>query len=298
MYGSSNDDERSVGTGFTKESSGTLMKLKEYINDTLPDDANDDDAATVITNMVYTDEGEEHIDENSKPEETEHLIITDGLHNVANDAKILGPRNGPLSMKSASSRSTAKSKNCRKVKHAPKKYSKDISLDFVLERLSNQEPEVPIPPKAAWESKVKFLADQIDQERDNGMKLADIEALLEKKKKRAKNDTEQAKWKSRVRDLEILLEERKREKDEKLRKLAVILGVLKKEKAEMKKYEKSCGKGAAGGKWVSKNDQYKTSVPKDRPSGGPGQSASLVRTVEPRKSFFPRSKSKHNPSRN
>lgn len=75
----------------------------------------------------------------------------------------------------------------------------------------------------------------------------------------------------------------KKEKDEKLRKLAVILEVLKKEKAEMKKYEKT----GDSKKWTAKssNVKYMDSVP-NRPNG-PDRSASLVRTVEPKKSFFP-----------
>merc|ERR1711934_915091 len=102
--------------------------------------------------------------------------------------------------------------------------------------------------------------------------------MLEQKKIRAKQDTEQAKWKSRVRDLEAVLEERRKVKEEKLRKLAVILEALKKEKAEMRKYEKAGG----GSRWASKSHQYDESVP-NRP-GGPDRSASLVRTSEPRSS--------------
>lgn len=229
-------DESSVKTGFTKESSATLIKLKDYIQKTLPGEEENDDAATVITSIVNTDEqGDDNIektnDENNRPKGTRPPSITasfsddgsvdliyNGLHGVADSTSVFQPRAPlrPTSSKSASSRSTTKSCNHKgKLSSFPKAKifgKKDVSLDVVLKRLSNQGPEVSMPPKAAWESKVKHLAYQIDQERDNGMKLTDIEEMLEKKKIRAKKDTEQAKWKSRVRDLEGLLEERKKRK--------------------------------------------------------------------------------------
>lgn len=88
--------------------------------------------------------------------------------------------------------------------------------------------------------------------------------------------------------MEGLLEEKKKVKEEKLRKLTFILEDLKKEKAEMKKYEKP---GSGGGKWSSKTHtakNYLESTP-NRPSE-PDRSASLVRTVEPRKSGSSRKK--------
>ena len=57
-------------------------------------------------------------------------------------------------------------------------------FDVVLERLANQEPEASMPPKPAWDSKVKCLVNQIDQERNNGMNLADIDLMLTKKKRK------------------------------------------------------------------------------------------------------------------
>ena len=79
-------------------------------------------------------------------------------------------------------------------------------FNVVLERLANQEPEASMPPKPAWDSKVKCLVNQIDQERNNGMNLADIDLMLTKKKEKLMNDTELAEWKSKVRDMECFLE--------------------------------------------------------------------------------------------
>jgi len=289
-------DEESQNSAATGESSATFLKLNEYLHATLPTEE-DDDAATVITHMVQDEPNEAEDDQNKEPEENVVPSIT--THSFSDDGSVDLIYNGlqtvdngilkPMSTrsngsKSTTSRSTSKSTNratMTKIKKSKGGSSgKEVSLDIVLERLCKQEPEVALPPKAAWESKVKYLAGQIDYERDNGMKLADIEAMLERKKVRAKQDTEQAKWKSRVRDLESLLEEKKKVKDEKLRKLALILNDLKKEKKEMKKYEKP---GCGGGRWSSKSNtaDYMESNP-NRPSG-PDRSASLVRTVEPRK---------------
>lgn len=298
-------DEESQNSGATLESSATFLKLNEYLHATLPVEE-DDDAATIITHMVEDEPDEAEDDQNKEPEENVVPSITtqsfsddgsvdliyNGLQTV--DDGILKPMSTRSNgSRSTTSKSTSKSNNratATKIKRSKGGSSgKEVSLDIVLERLSKQEPEVALPPKAAWESKVKYLAGQIDCERDNGMKLADIEAMLERKKVRAKQDTEQAKWKSRVRDLESLLEEKKKAKDEKLRKLALILNDLKQEKAEMKKYEKP---GCGGGRWSAKTNtkDYMESAP-NRPSG-PNRSASLVRTVEPRKSGSSSRKSK------
>lgn len=319
-------DDASQSSAATGESSATFLKLNEYLSTALPDvdgNLNNDDAATVITNMVdEQDENAPADDQNKDPAENMAAVTTsfseDGsVDLVYNGMKSVAGHNHNIdhsgmrsvterSERSSSSRSqrsgssrgsgrkpltpgkpkTPGSVTSSKVTMTPKRKpkagggifggSKDVSLDIVLQRLSKETPEVALPPKAAWESKVKYLAGQIDQERDNGAKLADIEKMLEQKKIRAKQDTEQAKWKSRVRDLEAVLEERRKVKAEKLRKLAVILSGLKKEKAEMKKYEKPCG----GSRWASKSHQYAESTP-NRP-GGPDRSASLVRTTEPR----------------
>lgn len=282
-------DDQSQNSGTTKESSATFLKLNEYLHAALPDDDDDDDAATVITEMVADDNGEAEDDQNVAPNLTpvitSHSFSDDGsVDLVYNGMQAVSDNRSPLSQRSTSSRSSRSSKSRRPT--STKKSSnfgsssKDVSLDLVLQRLSKAEPDVALPPKAAWESKVKYLAGQIDMERDNGMKLADIEAMLERKKIRAKKDTEQAKWKSRVRDLESLLAEKKKVKDEKLRKLAIILEALKKEKKEMRKYEKPSG----GGRWAAKahTAEYANSTP-NRP-GTNGRSASIVRTIEPRKS--------------
>lgn len=289
------NDDNTVSSGCTKETSATFIKLSEYIDSALPDDnQDDDDAKTMITHMVADDRSEiPNDDENTEPGDNTTKVATpsicdDGSVDLVYNGLEAVAR-GPLSVasskstssRSASSRSTTKSsRNKNKTpaqRSSPKTskpktgaFSKDMSLDLVLERLSRKEPEVALPPKAAWESKVKFLANQIDLERDNGMKLTDIEAMLERKKIRAKKDTEQAKWKSRVRDLEGLLEEKKKVKEEKLRKLAIILEALKKEKKEMKKYEKPNG-GGDGGRWAAKAHDVAT------PN---------VRTAAPRKSMF------------
>jgi len=291
-------EEESQSSAVSGESSATFLKLNEYLSTAIPDDASDDDAATVITNMVSETNSTTHEDQNESPEENLAPVATSfsddgsvdlvysGMRNIA-DRSVTSSSSGgsgsskqrkPLTPRTPSSASSAKVKITKKKSKGGMGLTKDISLDVVLQRLSKVEPEVALPPKAAWESKVKYLAGQIDMERDNGMKLTDIEKMLEVKKVRAKQDTEQAKWKSRVRDLEAVLEERRKVKDEKLRKLAVILESLKKEKAEMKKYEKVGG----GSKWASKSNQYNESVP-NRP-GGPDRSASLVRTSEPRTS--------------
>jgi len=286
-------DEQSQASGDTRESSATFLKLNQYLHSALPDEeSDDDDAATVITNMVDDDQSAVEDDQNEEPPQNLMPVITQ--HSFSDDGSVDLIYNGlqnvddrALKHKSlgfASPRSTTSSRN-----KGRSSGNKDISLDHVLARLSKKEPDVALPPKAAWESKVQYLAGQIDLERDNGMKLADIEQMLERKKIRAKKDTEQAKWKSRVRDLEHVLEERRKVKEDKLRKLAIILEALKKEKKEMKKYEKPGG-GGAGGRWAAKGHAYDNSAP-NRP-GGPDRSASLVRTVEPRKSGSSARKSK------
>lgn len=298
-------EEGSQSSAVSGESSATFLKLNEYLCTAIPNDASDDDAATVITNMVSETNSTTQEDQNESPRENLAPVATSfsddesadlvysGMRNIADRSvnssssggsgsskqrKPLTTKQNSSSLRTPSSVSSAKVKITKKKSKSGMGLTKDISLDVVLQRLSRVEPEVALPPKAAWESKVKYLAGQIDMERDNGMKLTDIEKMLEHKKVRAKQDTEQAKWKSRVRDLEAVLEERRKVKDEKLRKLAVILEALKKEKAEMKKYEKVGG----GSKWASKSHQYDESVP-NRP-GGPDRSASLVRTSEPRSS--------------
>jgi len=279
-------DEVSQFTSATVETSVTFRKLNEYIYDALPVDF-EDDAATVITHMVGDGKHETHRDQNADPGNNNNFVPNIKTHNLGDDEsfdlvykgrksvaddglhkKMNRSRRTPLShasSRSTSSRSTSSNSSKaskseqqhQALNTAPKKFNNkanltgDVSLDLVLERLSKTEPEVALPPKAAWESKVKYLATQIDLERDNAVKLVDIERMLEKKKIRARQNTEQAKWKTRVRDLESLLEEKKKAKDEKLRKLAVILEALKKEKNEKRKYEKPSDEGAQG-RWASK----------------------------------------------
>jgi len=311
-------DDQSRTSAATGESSATFLKLNEYLHTSLPEDDDDDDAATVITHMVDDNNSAADEVENQEPGHTLTPVITqhsfsddgsvdlvyNGMRSVAGGGSITSSANsrdkyyggGPLTpskfaspkLNLTSLRIPGTPPSPSKVTMIPKKkskpcgISKDISLDIVLQRLSKVEPEVALPPKAAWESKVQYLAGQIDLERDNGVKLADIEQMLERKKIRAKKDTEQAKWKSRVRDLEQVLAERKKVKEDKLRKLAVILEALKKEKKEMRKYEKPGGEGAS--RWAAKGHaaEYMDSTP-NRP-GGPDRSASLVRTAEPRSS--------------
>lgn len=270
----------------TGESSNTFMRLNEYIHSELP--SGEDDVSTIISNMVsennlegiddelaeniapditpsFTDDGSVDLIYKQPPKASRTKITSSRRQNDNSkiEKKMLVPAKSSTNVppsKSTSKKliSTTKSRSktntvtasVPKLKNGGK--SAEFSLDSLLERLSKPEPEVALPPKAAWESKLRFLAGQIDSERENATKLTDIEEILERKKIKAKKDTEQAKWKYRVRDLESLLEEKRRLKQQKLRKLAVVLEALKKEKAEIKRYEKPVGRHARS-RWASQN---------------------------------------------
>merc|ERR1712127_941085 len=90
-----------------------------------------------------------------------------------------------------------------------------------------------------WEGKVQNLAQLIDEEKNNALKLSEIEEVLNEKRKKLKADIKAAQWEAKILELERLLESKRREKESKLRKLASTLEDLKQEKKAMRKLTKS-----------------------------------------------------------
>ena len=123
----------------------------------------------------------------------------------------------------------------------------DRSLNKILGSLarskeSKSNETVSSASEGKWESRVEELARLLDAEKEKSIKLAEVQGLLNGKKKKLKADIKLAKWEAQVQELEGKLSERRKEKEIKLILLANTLEDLKKEKLEMKKIMMKAGK--------------------------------------------------------
>lgn len=290
------NDDVSVNGG---QSVNTFNKVQAYIDAEARGETNDD-ASTIITNFINdgqnTSDMKFHLDiSGDRGEDDRNIILTSSGSNDDESVEIISGRQplGPASLGSGRSGSSRRSNGSGSTYSDQENILGGISskngLDHVLKRLSQKverdsEVERVLPSEMEWENKVGNLARMIDEEKGKSLQLAELERLLSQQYVKLQQDTVQCKWKSRVKDLEILLNERRRNKKKKLQILVGVLEDLKREKKEMNKYlvhmneaSKRAGRTTGGSKYSRKGRAPPAQTPASRSASRSGSRARSLR---------------------
>lgn len=105
---------------------------------------------------------------------------------------------------------------------------------------SDQSESSELPP-LEWELQIRNLARLIEEEKEETIKLKQMETILLEKLKKLKADVEIAKLRSRTKDLEDILERKRNQKERKIRLLAIMLTQIDAEEAKQRKFDASDG---------------------------------------------------------
>merc|ERR1712071_591560 len=137
-------------------------------------------------------------------------------------------------------RATPRDSSMNKPNFGTRRDNVDKDLDHILESMTRQKDSKKERSSFdKWEGKVQNLAQLIDEEKNNALKLSEIEEVLNEKRKILEEEVKAAQWEAKILELERLLESKRREKESKLRKIASTLEDLKQEKKAMRKLTKS-----------------------------------------------------------